>query len=82
MRECTSTGTRREFVRGAAATVAVAAGTTATTSTFAAPFSEVGRFSPVYDWPCVAIQWEWLGGAPPPDRAPLARPAFTARTAA
>jgi glycerol-3-phosphate dehydrogenase (NAD(P)+) len=32
-------------------------------------------------WPCVAIQWEWLGGDPP-RRGPPAQPAFAARTAA
>jgi 1-acyl-sn-glycerol-3-phosphate acyltransferase len=25
-------------------------------------------------WPCVALQWDWLGGTPPPDR-PLEAPA-------
>jgi 1-acyl-sn-glycerol-3-phosphate acyltransferase len=32
-------------------------------------------------WPCVAIQWEWLGGVPP-RRSPPAQPAFVARRAA
>jgi len=28
-------------------------------------------------WPCISLQWEWLGGAPPADRdAEIARPAW------
>ncbi len=34
-------------------------------------------------WPMVALQWEWLGGAPPPDRLEAAteRPALAGRAA-
>lgn len=56
MTECTSIRTRRGFVRGAAATAATAAvGAPFVGSTAAAPLSEVGRWSTVYPWPCVAI---------------------------
>jgi hypothetical protein len=24
-------------------------------------------------WPCIALQWEWLGGLPPRERVPIRR---------
>jgi 1-acyl-sn-glycerol-3-phosphate acyltransferase len=33
-------------------------------------------------WPCVALQWEWLGGQAPQRTEPAPRPAWVARVAA
>lgn len=32
-------------------------------------------------WPCVALQWEWLGGTPPPRPADVTAPAHAIRAA-
>jgi 1-acyl-sn-glycerol-3-phosphate acyltransferase len=46
------------------------------------PSPDLARAVTARIWPCVALQWEWLGGQAPARTAPAPRPAWVARVAA